>query len=181
MKRVPPKKNAILLSPKEETGVGKTLFQVKTPLNFNVRTTVGYWKIITTVKHPSMAGKESEIKRCLSNPDEVRLSKRDKGVYLFYRRLKEKHVCVVVRREREWSYIITTYVTDKIKEGEAVWKKIRLYYDSKGNTLNVWFDDPRKEHLKDYLAGTQQEVLASSNNLYAIQSYGIQRTDVEDK
>lgn len=26
-------------------------------------------------------------------------------------------------------------------------EKIRLYYDSKGNTLNVWFDDPRKEHL----------------------------------
>lgn len=24
-------------------------------------------------------------------------------------------------------------------------EKIRLYYDSKGNTLNVWFDDPKKE------------------------------------
>ena len=24
-------------------------------------------------------------------------------------------------------------------------EKIRLYYDSKGNTLNVWFDDPQKE------------------------------------
>ncbi len=26
-------------------------------------------------------------------------------------------------------------------------EKIRLYYDSKGNTLNVWFDDPHKEHI----------------------------------
>jgi uncharacterized protein YuzE len=24
-------------------------------------------------------------------------------------------------------------------------EKIRIYYDSKGNTLNVWFDDPKKE------------------------------------
>lgn len=28
-------------------------------------------------------------------------------------------------------------------------KKIRLYYDSHGNTLNVWFDDPRKEYLSE--------------------------------
>lgn len=22
-----------------------------------------------------------------------------------------------------------------------------MYYDSKGNTLNIWFDDPQKEHI----------------------------------
>lgn len=26
-------------------------------------------------------------------------------------------------------------------------EKVRLYYDSKGNTLNIWFDDPHKEHI----------------------------------
>ena len=26
-------------------------------------------------------------------------------------------------------------------------EKIRVYYDTKGNTLNVWFDDPKKEHI----------------------------------
>lgn len=26
-------------------------------------------------------------------------------------------------------------------------KKIKIYYDPYGNTLNVWFDDPKKEHL----------------------------------
>lgn len=26
-------------------------------------------------------------------------------------------------------------------------KKIKVYYDSHGNTLNVWFDDPKKEHV----------------------------------
>ena len=25
--------------------------------------------------------------------------------------------------------------------------KIRVYYDTKGNTLNVWFDNPKKESI----------------------------------
>jgi len=26
---------------------------------------------------------------------------------------------------------------------------IKLYYDSVGNTLNVWFDDPKKEYVSE--------------------------------
>jgi uncharacterized protein YuzE len=26
-------------------------------------------------------------------------------------------------------------------------EKLRVYYDREGNTLSVWFDDPRKEHI----------------------------------
>lgn len=26
-------------------------------------------------------------------------------------------------------------------------KKVRVYYDRQGNTLSVWFDDPKKEHV----------------------------------
>ncbi len=25
--------------------------------------------------------------------------------------------------------------------------KVRVYYDRKGNSLSVWFDDPKKEHI----------------------------------
>jgi len=25
--------------------------------------------------------------------------------------------------------------------------KVRVYYDRTGNTLSVWFDDPKKEHV----------------------------------
>lgn len=28
-------------------------------------------------------------------------------------------------------------------------EKIRIYYDTKGNTLNVWFDDPKKEYVSE--------------------------------
>ena len=26
-------------------------------------------------------------------------------------------------------------------------EKLRVYYDREGNTLSVWFDDPKKEHF----------------------------------
>jgi len=26
---------------------------------------------------------------------------------------------------------------------------IRIYYDTQGNTLNVWFDDPQKEYISE--------------------------------
>jgi uncharacterized protein YuzE len=26
-------------------------------------------------------------------------------------------------------------------------EKVRVYYDRTGNTLTVWFDDPKKEHV----------------------------------
>jgi hypothetical protein len=25
--------------------------------------------------------------------------------------------------------------------------KVRVYFDKKGNSLSVWFDDPKKEHI----------------------------------
>jgi len=38
--------------------------------------------------------------------------------------------------------------------------KIRLYYDSRGNTLNVWFDDPKKEHISEE---TGEEVILNKD------------------
>jgi uncharacterized protein YuzE len=30
--------------------------------------------------------------------------------------------------------------------------KVRVYYDRTGNTLSVWFDDPKKEHVCEEIA-----------------------------
>lgn len=38
--------------------------------------------------------------------------------------------------------------------------KIRLYYDSEGNTLNVWLDDPKKEYISEE---TGEEVILNKN------------------
>jgi uncharacterized protein YuzE len=26
-------------------------------------------------------------------------------------------------------------------------RKVKVYYDREGNTLSIWFDDPKKEHV----------------------------------
>lgn len=37
---------------------------------------------------------------------------------------------------------------------------VRIYYDTLGNTLNVWFDDPRHEYLSEE---TGDEVILNKN------------------
>lgn len=97
-------------------------FDVETPLGFNVRTTIGYWEIITSIKHPVMLGREEDVKITLSDPDEIRLSKSDAQVYLFYREDgRQRWVCAVARRLNGEGFLITTYRTNSIKEGIRIW------------------------------------------------------------
>jgi putative transposase len=58
------------------------LFEVPTPVGFQVRVTRAHWNLIITVKHPVMAGREMDVKETLTDPDEVRLSRSDSSVYL---------------------------------------------------------------------------------------------------
>lgn len=34
-----------------------------------------------------------------------------------------------------------------LPEGDRAVDKVRAYFDRKGNTLSVWFDDPKKQHV----------------------------------
>ncbi|MCD4843790.1 MAG: hypothetical protein K8R25_04790 [Methanosarcinales archaeon] len=101
------------------------LFEVITFLGFNVSTTKKYWEIITTVKHPHIIGRESEVISTLRNPDLIRQSRTDENVYLFYREIeynnKNYHMCTVTNKDK--GILITAYITDKIKEGVQIWKK----------------------------------------------------------
>lgn len=100
------------------------LFEVMTPLGFRVRVTRGYWDLIVNVKHPVMAGREEDVKNALESPDEIRQSKSDKNVYLFYKTEHEKRwICAVSRQTGDTGFLITTYPTDAIKEGERIWHK----------------------------------------------------------
>jgi len=97
-------------------------FDALTPLGFRVRVTVSYWKLIVTVKHPVMAGRESEVQEALQNPDEIRASRNDPAVYLFYKAERAKRwVCAVAKRLDGEGFLITTFPTDAIKEGVRVW------------------------------------------------------------
>lgn len=97
------------------------LFQVLTPLGVLVRTTVSHWQVITTIKHPKILGKEALIKKALENPVEIRTSKKDQNIYLYYGNDPPYLICVVVRHLNGEGFIITAYRTDKMKLGEIVW------------------------------------------------------------
>jgi hypothetical protein len=61
----------------------RVLFEVSTTLGFRVRVTRSYWELITTIKHPVMAGQESVVKETLQTPAQIRMSHSDASVYLF--------------------------------------------------------------------------------------------------
>ena len=100
------------------------LFEVMTPLGFQVRVTKVYWELIVTIKHPIMAGREEDVKIALAQPDEIRQSKSDEMVFLFYKEEREKRwICAVSKQTGSEGFLITTYPTDAIKEGVQVWHK----------------------------------------------------------
>ncbi|HEX9389354.1 MAG TPA: hypothetical protein VF918_23715 [Anaerolineales bacterium] len=80
--------------------------------------------MIVTIKHPVIAGREEDVKKTLEQPDEIRQSKSDQNVYLFYKAEREKRwICAVSRQTDEEGFLITAYPTDAIKEGVSVWHK----------------------------------------------------------
>ena len=100
------------------------LFDVLTPLGFSVRVTHARWELITTVKHPVMAGREDVVRSTLQSPEQVRQSRSDSNVMLFYRAEgSDRWVCAVAKRMAEHGFLITAYPTDAIKEGAPIWPK----------------------------------------------------------
>ena len=100
------------------------LFEEITPLRFYVHVTKSLWELIVTAKHPVMAGKQTEVQAAIKEPDTIRQSRKDSSVYLFY---KLEHfnrwICAVVKRVNGNGFLITTYPTDAIKEGNLLWHK----------------------------------------------------------
>ena len=71
-----------------------------------------------------MKGRESDVRSALENPDEVRQSKTDGSVFLFYKSEGLKRwVCAVTKRSDGEGFLITAYPTDAIKEGTKIWPK----------------------------------------------------------
>jgi hypothetical protein len=95
-----------------------------TPLGFRVRVTRQRWELITTAKHPVMAGRESLVRAALEAPNEVRQSRIDSQVLLFYKaEATSRWTCAVAKRAATEAFLITAYPTDAIKEGVRIWPK----------------------------------------------------------
>src|SRR3989338_4061490 len=107
-------------------------FSVNTPLGVDVRTTVQYWEYLVTIKHPVMKNKEDIVRSVLQMPDEIRQSKVDKDIFLYYKQY-DRLYCVVARHAEIEGFLITAYPTDKVKEGEG----IILKKDKNGKTIGI--------------------------------------------
>jgi hypothetical protein len=71
---------------------------------------------------------ESELKEVLQIPSEVRLSQAGDDVKLFYRfyprtQVGGKWLCVVVKYSSVDAFVITAYLSDRLKAGETIWPK----------------------------------------------------------
>ena len=99
-------------------------FKIRTPLGVIIRTTKEYWQRIVTTKHPSIGKYEARAKEALEDPDQVRRSTQDVRVHLYYKSIGKLSVCVVTDHvNNKQGYIITAYLTDRIKEGEQIYVK----------------------------------------------------------
>jgi hypothetical protein len=98
------------------------LFEILTPNGFRVRVSRDRWELITTVKHPVMAGGETRVRAALESPDEIRQSRTDPEVLLLYKAEAPKRwTCAVVKRTNDEAFLVTAYPTDAIKEGVRIW------------------------------------------------------------
>ncbi len=97
------------------------LFDVETPLGFYVHCYRSYWERKVVGSHPAMEDKLTMVIQALKNPLEIRISKTDSGVYLFYDVDGSRLVCVVARDVEGEGFLMTAYPTDRMKEGIIVW------------------------------------------------------------
>ena len=73
------------------------LFEVTTPLGFAASVSAKYWDMIVTTKHPIMKRRGQDVQQTLKHPGEIRSSKSDSNVYLFYRAERPgRWICAVV-------------------------------------------------------------------------------------
>ncbi|HLX37733.1 MAG TPA: hypothetical protein VKR29_08025 [Candidatus Binataceae bacterium] len=70
-----------------------------------------------------MSGRDDAVRLALEEPGEVRRSRTDAAVFLFYRGGPPRWICAVAKRENGEGFLITAYPTDAIKIGDVVWKK----------------------------------------------------------
>ena len=83
------------------------------------------WEHIIS-EHPEAEPYLDEVAEVLKAPQYIKRSKSDSAVWLYYRFYERvysgKYLLVVVKRA-EPSFVITFYVTDRIKTGETLWPK----------------------------------------------------------
>lgn len=75
------------------------------------------------LKHPELKTHIKKISQVLSSPDTIRRSKFDQESLLFYKYFDKikggKYINVTVKKGEERNFILTAYITDRIRAGEV--------------------------------------------------------------
>jgi hypothetical protein len=79
--------------------------------------------------HPEMVDMRFQLEIVLQTPEVVRQSRSDSKVYLYYRFYEQtivgaKWLCVVIKDNSDDAFIITAYLTDKLKQGLELWRNL---------------------------------------------------------
>jgi hypothetical protein len=101
----------------------KNVFAVDSPMGHRVVLTRNRWRQIVRFKHPILAGRESEVRDCILDPDVIRTSVKDSTVHLYYRGSSTNYLCVVVGGEEDARFVVTAYLTATVKKGQEIWTK----------------------------------------------------------
>jgi len=77
-------------------------------------------------EHPEMQGMENTVAETLSEPELVIRSLSDEQARLYYRSYSDtpvgaKLLCVVVKMVDTDAFVVTAYLTDRLKRGEILW------------------------------------------------------------
>ncbi len=80
------------------------------------------------LEHPEMKEMSRSIEETRANPERVIQSISDPEARLYYRfyigtMVGDKYLCAVVKIKQDDAFIITAYLTDNVKRGEAIWTR----------------------------------------------------------
>src|SRR3990167_3534835 len=87
-----------------------------------IRLTEERWHHIVE-RHPEIEGQMAKIQSTIQNPDLIvknRYNKKERYYHRYFKSLKNYLIVIV---EYEKNFIITAFISRKIKKGEVLWKK----------------------------------------------------------
>ncbi len=74
-------------------------------------------------KHPELDNQSAMIQECLKDAEEIWTSKQDKSVFLYYKRINQKYICVVCKHYNGDGFLITAYFTYKLQGDKKICPK----------------------------------------------------------
>ncbi|MFH1187976.1 MAG: DUF4258 domain-containing protein [bacterium] len=100
------------------------IYEVKCVLSKQIRTSEEYWNYISQVKHADLADRMQDVLEALSNADEVWKNDKAQNIFLYYKKINNYWICVVVKILNGDGFIVTAYITSKSKrKGKKIWTK----------------------------------------------------------